>query len=80
MFNYSNMLLLYLAGMVYFILICNLLYPIVELVMGKIGFETAAQNEITLSKISYQWTGVVYMIMLFMIMILRNLNLLLKLV
>lgn len=41
LYNITNITILYFASVVYFILICSMLYPLVQLLFSSLGVETA---------------------------------------
>ncbi|CAD8055073.1 unnamed protein product [Paramecium sonneborni] len=79
-FNITNIIILYFAGVVYFILICNMLYSLLQLVCNQLEMNYASKTDIVLSQLSYQWCGIVYMFLLYLIMLQKNLSLIIKLV
>lgn len=40
-FNISNVILLWASGIIYLILICNQLYPLIQLICDNMGIESA---------------------------------------
>ncbi|CAD8132403.1 unnamed protein product [Paramecium octaurelia] len=79
-FNITNIIILYFAGVVFFILQCSMLYSLVQLLCRELEMDYAPKTDFVLSKLSYQWCGIFYMCLLFLIMLQKNLTLIIKLV
>lgn len=78
--SYTTLGMLCSVGVIYQILIISQLYPLLTLLFQQFNIECATQKDFTLSKISSQWTGFIYILLVLPVMFQRNLNLILKLV
>ncbi|CAD8190473.1 unnamed protein product [Paramecium pentaurelia] len=78
-FNISNVILLWASGIIYMILICNQLYPLIQIICDNIGIKSAQLTEITLSKLSYQWVGIGYTLFILPMFFQKKLGIILQL-
>ncbi|CAD8199009.1 unnamed protein product [Paramecium pentaurelia] len=78
-FNISNVILLWASGIIYMILICNQLYPLIQIICDNIGIESAPLTDITLSKLSYQWIGIGYTLFILPMFFQKKLGIILQL-
>jgi amino acid permease len=79
LFNLVSVGFCFACGLINIILITQLIYPLVQALAENRQWDTAPQDEFTLSKISYQYTGILYILLIFPFFLLDRIGPLLKL-
>lgn len=77
-YTLCSVLLLFLCGVIYFILICNMLYPFMKYVLESNGVEVAPIDTISFSQFSFQYTGIIMITVCFILFCLKDLKIILK--
>ena len=72
----SSVLLLYVVGVVYFLLCCNMIYPTLEYLIGE--DKVAPQNKIDFGRFSFQWTGIILIVTSFFLFCIKKIDVILK--
>ena len=78
-YSLCSVLLLYVTGVIYFILICNMLYPFLKYVVNSAGVSIAPIDSIDFSQFSFQYTGIIMIFLCFFLFSLKDLKVILKL-
>ena len=77
-YSLSSVLLLYVAGMIYFTLTCNMLYPFLSYILDSVGVTVAPVSSIEFGRFSFQYTGIIMIAVCFGLFCLKDLKLILK--
>lgn len=77
-YNGCSFLLMYLVGMIYFTLICNMLYPFLHYILTEAGAEMGKIDDIVFDKFSYQYVGIIMICIHFCFFCMKDLSILLK--
>ena len=78
-YSLCSVLLLYVTGVIYFILICNMLYPFLKYVLDAGGIQIAPMDSIEFGRFSFQYTGIIMIFICFFLFCLKDLKIILKL-
>ena len=77
-YSLCSVLLLYVTGMVYFTLICNMLYPFLKYILDSTGHSIAPMDSIEFGQFSFQYTGIIMIVVCFFLFSLKDLKVILK--
>ena len=78
-FNFISILLLFVSGIIYFLLIAKMGYSFLTFIFIKADLDYAEQSDMNFSKFSYQYFGFIAITISFMLFALKDLKVLLKL-
>lgn len=78
-YSVCSFVLLFVTGIIYFILICNMIYPFLSFILDSCGTEIAKIDKIVFDNFSYQYTGLIMIIICFFFFQMKDLGVLLKL-
>jgi sodium-coupled neutral amino acid transporter 9 len=78
-YNACSFLLMYLVGMIYFTLVCNMLYPFLNYILTEANVQMGSIDEIVFDKFSYQYVGIIMVCVFFFFFCMKDLSILLKL-
>ena len=77
-YSWCSVLLLYVTGMVYFTLICSMIYPFLKYILDSAGVSIAQMDVLEFGKFSYQYTGMIMIVVCFFFFSLKDLKMILK--
>jgi len=77
-YSACSVLLLYVTGMIYFTLICNMLYPFLKYILDSTGHSIAPMDSIEFGQFSFQYTGIIMIVVCFFLFSLKDLKVILK--
>lgn len=77
-YSLCSVLLLFVTGIIYFSLICNMLYPFLKYILDSAGTSIAPMDTIEFGKFSYQYTGIIMIGICFLLFSLKDLKIILK--
>lgn len=72
-------LLLFITGTIYFMLICNMLYMILNYILNENGIILPGKDEILFDRFSYQYVGIIMIVFCFILLNMKDLSIILKL-
>ena len=71
-------LLLFITGIIYFMLICNMLYLVITYILRHNGIAYATKDQIVFDQFSYQYVGIIMIVFCFLLFALKDLSIILK--
>lgn len=77
-YSLCSVLLLFITGIIYFILICNMLYPFLKYILDSAGASIAPMDSIEFGRFSFQYTGIIMIVVCFFLFSLKDLKIILK--
>ena len=75
---FCSSLLLFITGVIYFMLICNMLYMVIGFFMRRNGMEVASKDDLVFDRFSYQYTGIIMIFFCYIMFYLKDLTVILK--
>lgn len=77
-YSICSVLLLFIAGVIYFMLICNMFYMVVSFILNHAGVEYSAKSDMDFTKFSYQYSGIIMIVFCFALFSLKDLSVIMK--
>lgn len=75
---FCSALLLFITGVIYFMLICNMFYMVMSYIFTHSNIEIASKDEFEFGKFSYQYVGIIMICFCFILFNLKDLSVILK--